>query len=137
MFQKALTHIENVGDPKVWIKLGNMYDLAKNNKAAEDAYNQVLQLDPEAELKAEALFSLSFVARLEKRLDVSVLKLQEVLAMDKDLWPSTVWPLSRQDIWFEIGITYREMERHDDEKKAFMQSQSSPDDPDMWHRCAA
>jgi hypothetical protein len=32
MFQKALTHIDNVGDPNVWMQVGKMYDLIKNNK---------------------------------------------------------------------------------------------------------
>lgn len=32
MFQKALTHIDNVSDPSVWMQVGKMYDLIKNNK---------------------------------------------------------------------------------------------------------
>ena len=44
MFQKALTHIDNVSNPSVWMQVGKMYDLIKNNKAAEDAYKQVVQL---------------------------------------------------------------------------------------------
>ena len=46
MFQKALTHIDNVSNPSVWMQVGKMYDLIKNNKAAEDAYKQVVQLGP-------------------------------------------------------------------------------------------
>jgi hypothetical protein len=83
MFQKALMHIDNVSNPSVWMQVGKMYDLIKNNKvrphplpslrasvrgcglvshggwprqAAEDAYKQVIQLDPKPEMKAEALF---------------------------------------------------------------------------------
>ena len=44
MFQKALTHIDNVSNPSVWMQVGKMYDLIKNNKAAVDAYKQVVQL---------------------------------------------------------------------------------------------
>lgn len=32
MFQKALTHVDNVSNPSVWMQVGKMYDLIKNNK---------------------------------------------------------------------------------------------------------
>ena len=44
MFQKALTHIDNVGDPTVWMQVGKMYDLIKNNKVIQPGRLLVLYL---------------------------------------------------------------------------------------------
>ena len=45
--------------------------------------------DPPPEMKAEALFSLSFIARLNQRIDLAIQHLQTVLDMGSTLWPST------------------------------------------------
>ena len=133
MFQKALTHIDNVGDPGVWMQVGKMYDIVKNNKASEDAYKQVLQLEPKPDMKAEALFSLSYVNRLNKRLDLAVQNLHSILEMGEELWPSINFPLTQQDVWFAIGAVLRDDGKVGEERDAFAQSELEPTEPNSWH----
>eukprot|EP01052_Picozoa_sp_SAG31_P046115 SAG31_NODE_8687_length_1406_cov_0.820964_1_plen_358_part_10 len=133
MFQKALTHIDNVGDPGVWMQVGKMYDIVKNNKAAEDAYKQVLQLEPKPDMKAEALFSLSYVNRLNKRLDLSVQNLHSILEMGEELWPSINFPLTQKDVWFAIGAVLRDDGKVGEERDAFAKSELDPLLPESWH----
>jgi len=91
--------------------------------------------DPPPEMKAEALFSLSFIARLNQRIDLAIQHLQTVLDMGSTLWPSTSFPLTSQDVWFEMGSVFRdgEDEKAGDEKDAFLKSERDPADPESWH----
>ena len=86
-------------------------------------------------MKAEALFSLSFIARLNKRIDLAIQHLQTVLDMGSTLWPSTSFPLTSQDVWFEMGSVFRDgdAEKAGDEKDAFLKSERDPLDPESWH----
>jgi hypothetical protein len=84
-------------------------------------------------MKAEALFSLSFIAQLNKRVDLAIQHLHTVLELDTALWPSTSFPLTQQDVWFEIGAVCRDNDKENEEKEAFLKSERNPDDPNSWH----
>ena len=77
--------------------------------------------------------SLAYIAQLNKRVDLANQHLQTVLDMGTALWPSETFPLTQQDVWFEMAGVFREGEKVTEESDAFVKSERDPDNPESWH----
>ncbi|ODQ64266.1 hypothetical protein NADFUDRAFT_47515 [Nadsonia fulvescens var. elongata DSM 6958] len=95
-YQQALYHLPNPKDPKLWYGIGILYDRYGSLEYAEEAFSQVMEMDPNFEKANEIYFRLGIIYKQQG-------KYQQSLDCFRYILSNPPKPLTETDIWFQIG----------------------------------
>lgn len=75
-YQQALYHLQDPREPKLWYGIGILYDRYGSLEHAEEAFSQVMRMEPRFEKSNEIYFRLGIIykqqQKFEQSLDVSL-----------------------------------------------------------------
>ena len=75
-YQQALYHLPNPKEPKLWYGIGILYDRYGSLEHAEEAFSQVMRMEPNFEKANEIYFRLGIIYKQQQKfmqsLEVSV-----------------------------------------------------------------
>ncbi|ODV88656.1 hypothetical protein CANCADRAFT_29521, partial [Tortispora caseinolytica NRRL Y-17796] len=100
-YQQALYHLRDPKDPKLWYGIGILYERFGSLEYAEDAFSQVLEMDPSFDKANEIYFRLGILYKQQY-------KYQQSLECFKYILHNAPKPLTEIDIWFQIGHVYEQ-----------------------------
>ncbi|KAH0140000.1 TPR-like protein, partial [Aureobasidium melanogenum] len=112
-YQQALYHLPDPKEPKLWYGIGILYDRYGSLEHAEEAFSQVMRMDPRFEKANEIYFRLGIIYKQQQ-------KFQQSLECFKYIVTDPPRPLSEEDIWFQIGHVYEQQKEYDSAKSAYM-----------------
>ncbi|PVV05476.1 hypothetical protein BB560_000011 [Smittium megazygosporum] len=98
-YKQALSHLDNVKEPKLWYGIGILYECYNSYELAEEAFNAVITMDPSFEKSNEIYFRLGIIHKCQKRY-------KESLNCFKFIINNPPKPLTENDILFQIGNVY-------------------------------
>lgn len=78
-YQQALYHLRDPKEPKLWYGIGILYDRYGSLEYAEEAFTQVMEMDPKFEKANEIYFRLGIIYKQQMKHDLS-LQVREVSA---------------------------------------------------------
>ncbi|CAF9920979.1 MAG: hypothetical protein GOMPHAMPRED_002193 [Gomphillus americanus] len=104
-YQQALYHLRDPQEPKLWYGIGILYDRYGSLDHAEEAFSQVMRMQPDFEKANEIYFRLGIIYKQQQKYNQS---LEE---------PPN--PLTEEDIWFQIGHVHEQQKDHDNAKAAY------------------
>ncbi|ORY80925.1 hypothetical protein BCR37DRAFT_393569 [Protomyces lactucae-debilis] len=120
-YQQALYHLQNPKEPKLWYGIGILYDRYGSLEHAEEAFSQVMRMDPGFEKANEIYFRLGIIYKQQH-------KYAESLACFRYIIASPPKPLTEVDVWFQIGHVYEQQKEYGKAKEAYERVLSeSPD----------
>ncbi|RYP56785.1 hypothetical protein DL769_009852 [Monosporascus sp. CRB-8-3] len=111
-YQSALVNLPNPKEPKLWYGIGILYDRYGSLEHAEEAFSQVMQMQPEFEKANEIYFRLGIIYKQQQ-------KYQQSLECFKYIVNSPPPPLTEEDIWFQIGHVHEQQKDYDNAKAAY------------------
>ena len=111
-YQQALYHLQNPKEPKLWFGIGILYDRYGSLEHAEEAFSQVMRMDPNFEKANEVYFRLGIIYKQQQKYTQSLECFQYILSNPPK-------PLSSVDIWFQIGHTYENKRDYKAAKDAY------------------
>ncbi|KAF2273368.1 TPR-like protein [Westerdykella ornata] len=111
-YQNALFNLPDAKDPKLWYGIGIMYDRYGNLDFAEEAFSQVMRMEPNFEKANEIYFRLGIIYKQQH-------KFEQSLDCFKYILPNPPRPLSETDIWFQIGHVYEQLKQPDAAQNAY------------------
>ncbi|KAK9455505.1 hypothetical protein V1511DRAFT_521248 [Dipodascopsis uninucleata] len=100
-YQQALYHLRDPKEPKLWYGIGILYDRYGSLEYAEEAFTQVMEMDPKFEKANEIYFRLGIIYKQQMKHDLS-------LQCFKYILHNPPRPLTEIDIWFQIGHSAKE-----------------------------
>ncbi|KFH48705.1 General transcriptional corepressor-like protein [Hapsidospora chrysogenum ATCC 11550] len=95
-YQQALVNLRDAKDPMLWYGIGILYDRYGSYDYAEEAFSQVMQIQPDFDKANEIYFRLGIIYKQQS-------KFANSLECFKYIVNSPPAPLSQDDIWFQIG----------------------------------
>ena len=95
-FQQALYLFENPNNSYLWFGIGILYDRYGSLEHCEEAFQSVLQMDPEFDKQNEVYFRLGLVYKSQKKYDVAIDCFKYILV-------DPPAPFTEADLWFQIG----------------------------------
>ena len=113
-------HIESSDtgqEPKLWYGIGILYDRYGSLEHAEEAFSQVMRMQPDFEKANEIYFRLGIIYKQQQKfqqsLEVSFIihSIATVLTgckCFKYIVNDPPRPLNEEDIWFQIGHVYEQ-----------------------------
>jgi tetratricopeptide (TPR) repeat protein len=116
-YQQALYHLSDPKEPKLWYGIGILYDRYGSLEHAEEAFSQVMRMEPTFEKANEIYFRLGIIYKQQQKfnqsLDVSILQSHHTEASNsgqcfKYIVTNPPRPLTEEDIWFQIGHVYEQ-----------------------------
>lgn len=82
-YQSALVNLQNPKEPKLWYGIGILYDRYGSLEHAEEAFSQVMQMQPDFEKANEIYFRLGIIYKQQQKygqsLEVSLPTLRRVM----------------------------------------------------------
>ncbi|OAA71202.1 transcriptional corepressor Cyc8 [Cordyceps fumosorosea ARSEF 2679] len=111
-YQQALVNLQNPKDPMLWYGIGILYDRYGSYDYAEEAFSQVMQIQPDFEKANEIYFRLGIIYKQQQ-------KYQQSLECFKYIVTSPPGPLTQEDIWFQIGHVHEQQKDFDSAKAAY------------------
>lgn len=111
-YQQALVNLRDAKDPMLWYGIGILYDRYGSYDYAEEAFSQVMQIQPEFEKANEIYFRLGIIYKQQS-------KYTQSLECFKFIVSSPPAPLSQDDIWFQIGHVHEQQKDFDNAKNAY------------------
>lgn len=100
-YQQALYHLRDPKEPKLWYGIGILYDRYGSLEYAEEAFTQVMAMDPSFDKANEIYFRLGIIYKQQLKHDLS-------LQCFKYILHNPPRPLTEIDIWFQIGHVYEQ-----------------------------
>ncbi|CAG8582802.1 46202_t:CDS:10 [Gigaspora margarita] len=111
-YQQALFHLPNPKEPKLWYGIGILYDRYGSLDHAEEAFSQVMRMEPKFEKANEIYFRLGIIYKQQQKYDQS-------LECFKYILHNPPRPLTEVDIWFQIGHVYEQQKNFISAKEAY------------------
>ncbi|KAI1432358.1 hypothetical protein GGR50DRAFT_689009 [Xylaria sp. CBS 124048] len=111
-YQNALINLANPKEPKLWYGIGILYDRYGSLDHAEEAFSQVMQMQPDFEKANEIYFRLGIIYKQQSKYGQS-------LECFKYIVNSPPPPLTEEDIWFQIGHVHEQQKDYDGAKNAY------------------
>ncbi|KAI1506475.1 hypothetical protein F5X99DRAFT_364330 [Biscogniauxia marginata] len=111
-YQSALVNLPNPKEPKLWYGIGILYDRYGSLDHAEEAFSQVMQMQPDFEKANEIYFRLGIIYKQQSKFGQS-------LECFKYIVNSPPPPLTEEDIWFQIGHVHEQQKDYDSAKVAY------------------
>ncbi|BFZ58184.1 glucose repression mediator protein [Savitreella phatthalungensis] len=111
-YQQALYHLQNPKEPKLWYGIGILYDRYGSLEHAEEAFSQVMRMDPHFEKANEIYFRLGIIYKQQQKYRQSLECFQYIIANPPK-------PLTEVDIWFQIGHVYEQEKDYGKAKEAY------------------
>lgn len=71
-YQNALVNLPNVKEPKLWYGIGILYDRYGSLEHAEEAFSQVMQMQPDFEKANEIYFRLGIIYKQQTKYNQSL-----------------------------------------------------------------
>ena len=71
-YQQALYHLQNPKEPKLWYGIGILYDRYGSLEHAEEAFSQVMRMDPTFEKANEIYFRLGIIYKQQHKYSQSL-----------------------------------------------------------------
>jgi tetratricopeptide (TPR) repeat protein len=100
-YQQALYHLSDPKEPKLWYGIGILYDRYGSLEHAEEAFSQVMRMEPTFEKANEIYFRLGIIYKQQQKFNQS-------LDCFKYIVTNPPRPLTEEDIWFQIGHVYEQ-----------------------------
>ncbi|PHH68080.1 hypothetical protein CDD82_859 [Ophiocordyceps australis] len=111
-YQHALVNLRDPKDPMLWYGIGILYDRYGSYDYAEEAFSQVMQIQPDFEKANEIYFRLGIIYKQQSKFNQS-------LDCFKYIVNSPPGPLTQDDIWFQIGHVHEQQKDFDSAKAAY------------------
>ncbi|PVU95872.1 hypothetical protein BB561_001568, partial [Smittium simulii] len=111
-YQQAIYHFADRKEPKLWYGIGILYECYNSFESAEEAFNAVMQMDPNFEKANEIYFRLGIIYKCQKRY-------KESLNCFKSIIKSPPKPLTENDLWFQIGNVHELQEEFSSAVRAY------------------
>ncbi|KAI5466869.1 hypothetical protein BGZ63DRAFT_398500 [Mariannaea sp. PMI_226] len=111
-YQQALVNLRDPKDPMLWYGIGILYDRYGSYDYAEEAFSQVMHIQPEFEKANEIYFRLGIIYKQQS-------KFAQSLDCFKYIVGSPPGPLTQEDIWFQIGHVHEQQKDFDSAKAAY------------------
>ncbi|KAI9833438.1 MAG: glucose repression mediator protein, partial [Phylliscum demangeonii] len=111
-YQQAIYHLPDPKEPKLWYGIGILYDRYGSLEHAEEAFSQVMRMQPDFEKANEIYFRLGIIYKQQT-------KYQESLECFKYIINDPPRPLTQEDIWFQIGHVHEQQKDYDSAKAAY------------------
>ncbi|KAF2741086.1 TPR repeat-containing protein [Polyplosphaeria fusca] len=111
-YQQALYHLSDPKEPKLWYGIGILYDRYGSLEHAEEAFSQVMRMEPTFEKANEIYFRLGIIYKQQQKFNQS-------LDCFKYIVQNPPRPLTEEDIWFQIGHVYEQQKEFDAAKSAY------------------
>ncbi|KAK4935282.1 glucose repression mediator protein [Elasticomyces elasticus] len=111
-YQQALYYLPDPKEPKLWYGIGILYDRYGSLEHAEEAFSQVMRMQPDFEKANEIYFRLGIIYKQQQ-------KFQQSLECFKYIVNDPPRPLSEEDIWFQIGHVYEQQKDFEAAKSAY------------------
>ncbi|KAF2114678.1 hypothetical protein BDV96DRAFT_577222 [Lophiotrema nucula] len=111
-YQQALYHLSDPKEPKLWYGIGILYDRYGSLEHAEEAFSQVMRMEPQFEKANEIYFRLGIIYKQQQKFNQS-------LDCFKYIVHNPPRPLTEEDIWFQIGHVYEQQKEFDAAKSAY------------------
>ncbi|KAG9231411.1 tetratricopeptide [Amylocarpus encephaloides] len=100
-------------EPKLWYGIGILYDRYGSLEHAEEAFSQVMRMQPDFEKANEIYFRLGIIYKQQQKYQQSLECFRYIISV-----PPT--PLTEEDIWFQIGHVHEQQKDYDNAKAAYM-----------------
>ncbi|KAI6781838.1 General transcriptional corepressor-like protein [Emericellopsis cladophorae] len=113
-YQQALVNMRDPKDPMLWYGIGILYDRYGSYDYAEEAFSQVMQIQPDFDKANEIYFRLGIIYKGQN-------KFHQSLECFNYIVNSPPAPLTRDDIWFQIGHVHEQQKQYDNAKAAYNQ----------------
>lgn len=110
-YQQALYHTDR-RDPWLWYGIGILYDRYGSLDYAEEAFAQVLELDPQFDKAHEVYFRLGIIYKQQQRFQSALECFWYVLNKPPQ-------PLTAADLWFQIGSVHEQQHSFDLARQAY------------------
>ncbi|KAL2160375.1 hypothetical protein VTH06DRAFT_1548 [Thermothelomyces fergusii] len=111
-YQAALVHLPNPKEPRLWYGIGILYDRYGSLEHAEDAFAQVMKMQPDFDKAHEIYFRLGIIYKQQQ-------KYNESLECFKYIVNTPPSPLTEEDIWFQIGHVHEQQQDFENAKAAY------------------
>ncbi|KAF2862621.1 TPR-like protein [Piedraia hortae CBS 480.64] len=111
-YQQALYHLPDPKEPRLWYGIGILYDRYGSLEHAEEAFSQVMRMQPTFEKSNEIYFRLGIIYKQQQ-------KYQSSLDCFQFIVNDPPRPLCEEDIWFQIGHVYEQQKDYDLAKTAY------------------
>ncbi|KAL0470526.1 hypothetical protein QR685DRAFT_442085 [Neurospora intermedia] len=111
-YQAALVNLPNPKEPRLWYGIGILYDRYGSLDHAEEAFSQVMAMDPNFDKAHEIYFRLGIIYKQQH-------KYQQSLDCFRYIVNSPPTPLTEEDIWFQIGHVHEQQKDYDGAKQAY------------------
>ncbi|KAF8420056.1 hypothetical protein EV426DRAFT_538069 [Tirmania nivea] len=111
-YQQALYHLRDPKEPKLWYGIGILYDRYGSLEHAEEAFSQVMRMDPNFEKANEIYFRLGIIYKQQQ-------KYQQSLECFRYIVSDPPRPLTEEDIWFQIGHVHEQQKDYNAAKEAY------------------
>ncbi|KEF57442.1 glucose repression mediator protein [Exophiala aquamarina CBS 119918] len=111
-YQQALYYLPDPKEPKLWYGIGILYDRYGSLEHAEEAFSQVMRMQPDFEKANEIYFRLGIIYKQQQ-------KFQQSLECFKYIVNDPPRPLNEEDIWFQIGHVYEQQKDFESAKSAY------------------
>ncbi|KAL8772464.1 MAG: hypothetical protein Q9209_002416 [Squamulea sp. 1 TL-2023] len=111
-YQQALYHLRDPKEPKLWYGIGILYDRYGSLEHAEEAFSQVMRMQPDFEKANEIYFRLGIIYKQQQKYNQS-------LECFKYIVTNPPRPLTEEDIWFQIGHVHEQQKDYDAAKAAY------------------
>ncbi|KAL6247968.1 glucose repression mediator protein [Rhinocladiella similis] len=111
-YQQALYYLPDPKEPKLWYGIGILYDRYGSLEHAEEAFSQVMRMQPDFEKANEIYFRLGIIYKQQQ-------KFQQSLECFKYIVNDPPRPLNEEDIWFQIGHVYEQQKDFEAAKAAY------------------
>ncbi|KAF7532103.1 hypothetical protein G7Z17_g13674 [Cylindrodendrum hubeiense] len=111
-YQQALVNLRDPKDPMLWYGIGILYDRYGSYDYAEEAFSQVMHIQPDFEKANEIYFRLGIIYKQQSKYNQS-------LDCFKYIVNSPPGPLTQEDIWFQIGHVHEQQKDFDSAKAAY------------------
>ncbi|KAK0706524.1 hypothetical protein B0T26DRAFT_656107 [Lasiosphaeria miniovina] len=112
-YQSALLNLRNPKEPRLWYGIGILYDRYGSLEHAEEAFSQVMQMQPDFDKAHEIYFRLGIIYKQQQKYSLS-------LECFKYIVNSPPTPLTEEDIWFQIGHVHEQQKDYDSAKAAYL-----------------
>ncbi|KAF2089937.1 TPR-like protein [Saccharata proteae CBS 121410] len=111
-YQQALYHLQDPKEPKLWYGIGILYDRYGSLEHAEEAFSQVMHMEPTFDKANEIYFRLGIIYKQQQKFSNS-------LECFKYIVNDPPRPLTEEDIWFQIGHVYEQQKDFNSAKSAY------------------
>ncbi|EXJ57830.1 uncharacterized protein A1O5_12388 [Cladophialophora psammophila CBS 110553] len=111
-YQQALYYLAKPNEPKLWYGIGILYDRYGSLEHAEEAFSQVMRMQPDFEKANEIYFRLGIIYKQQQKFGHS-------LECFKYIVNDPPRPLNEEDIWFQIGHVYEQQKDFEAAKSAY------------------